>query len=370
MTEKMMIPGPVPVQESVLRDMGSQVRAHYGTEWTAIYKKTVELLKLVFKTQGDVHILVGSGSSGLDAAIGSLTVSGEKIIVGTNGYFGERLRQISDGYGLEVIPVHGALGEPLNPTDFKEAISNHPDAAALALVHLETATTIVNPAAEIATEAKLKDIPVVLDAVSSLGGVPLSMDDWEIDICVSASQQCLGAPPGLAPVAISHRAWEIMNAKPQRNHGWYLNLQTWRHFADEWADWHPYPATMATNNVLALKTGLRSLLADGIDERIEHYTKLALQLREGVRRLGLQPFTPDNQLAPVVTAIYGPEDVPTGEIVQYLFEEHGIMISGGLGEGLRDRIFRVGHMGPMVSKDDIDAVLQGLSQFPQIQGLQ
>jgi alanine-glyoxylate transaminase/serine-glyoxylate transaminase/serine-pyruvate transaminase len=237
----------------------------------------------VFKTQGDVHILVGSGSSGLDAAIGSLTASGEKIIVGTNGFFGERLRQICGGYGLDVISVHAPLGEPLNPSDFKEAFSLHPDAAAVTLVHLETATAAVNPVAEIAAEAKLNDIPVIIDAVSSLGGVPLAMDDWAIDICVSASQKCLGAPPGLAPIAISQRAWEIMDAKPQRNHGWYLNLQTWRQFAGEWAEWHPYPVTMATNNVLALKTGLRSLLADGIEERIERYTQLALRLRDGVR---------------------------------------------------------------------------------------
>jgi alanine-glyoxylate transaminase/serine-glyoxylate transaminase/serine-pyruvate transaminase len=368
MPEKMMTPGPVPVQESVLREMGSQVRAHYGAEWVSVYKKTVDLLKLVFKTQGDVHILVGSGSSGLDAAIGSLTASGEKIIVGTNGFFGDRLRQICSGYGLEVISVHAALGEPLNPSDFKQAFSLHPDAAAVALVHLETSTSVVNPVAGIAAEAKLNDIPVMIDAISSLGGIPLAMDDWAIDICVSASQKCLGAPPGLAPVAISQRAWEIMDAKPQRNHGWYLNLQTWRQFADEWAEWHPYPVTMATNNVLALKTGLRSLLADGIEERIERYTQLALQLREGVRRLGLQPFTPDDQLAPVVTAIYGPEGVPTGEIVQYLFEEHEIIIIGGLGEGLKDRVFRVGHMGPMINEGDIDAVLQGLEQFLKIKG--
>jgi alanine-glyoxylate transaminase/serine-glyoxylate transaminase/serine-pyruvate transaminase len=368
MPEKMLIPGPVPVQESVLREMGNQVIPHYGAEWVAIYHKTVELLKLVFRTQGDVHILVGSGSSGLDAAIGSLIASGEKVIVGINGYFGRRLRQICKAYGLEVISVHAALGEQLNPSDFAELFSANTDAAAVILVHLETATTIVNPIAEIAAEAQRHEIPVIIDAVASLGGVELAMDDWGIDICVSASQKCLAAPPGLAPVAISQRAWEIMDAKPARNHGWYLNLQTWRRYADEWGAWHPHPVTMATNNILALKTGLRSLLADGIEERIERYTQIALRLREGVRRMGLQPFTPDSLLAPVVTAIYGPEDVPTSEIVQYLFNEHGIMISGGLGEGLTDRVFRVGHMGPMITEADIDALLQALKEFLQNQG--
>jgi aspartate aminotransferase-like enzyme len=120
---------------------------------------------------------------------------------------------------------------------------------------------------------------------------------------------------------------------------------------------------MATNNVLALRAGLRGLLAEGIESRTERYTSMARRLREGVRRLGLTPFTPDERLAPVLTAICGPDGVPTSQIVSYLHEEHGIRISGGLGEGLKDRVFRVGHMGPMVSEQDIDAVLDGLAAF-------
>jgi alanine-glyoxylate transaminase/serine-glyoxylate transaminase/serine-pyruvate transaminase len=368
MANKMMIPGPVTVEENVLREMGSPVQPHYGPEWLEIYKETIDLLKLVFKTQADVHILVGSGSAGLDAAIGSLTMSGEKVIVGSNGFFGDRLCEICREYGLNVVTVDSPLGKPLEPAAFEKALNHHPDAAAVALVHLETATAIVNPIEEIALEANKKQVPIIVDAVSSLGGVPLEFDEWKIDICVSASQKCLGAPPGLTLLAISQRAWEVMDTKPQRNHGWYLNLQTWRRYAENWADWHPYPITMATNNILALRAGLRSLLEDGIEKRIEHYTRLALRLREGVRKLGLEPFTPDDRLAPVVTAIYGPTDVPTGEIVHYLLDEHDIKISGGLGENLTDRVFRVGHMGAMVNEADIDSVLAGLDQFLSTSG--
>jgi alanine-glyoxylate transaminase/serine-glyoxylate transaminase/serine-pyruvate transaminase len=364
-----MIPGPVAVEENVLREMGSPVRAHYGAEWLAIYKETIDLLKQVYKTRSDVHILVGSGSAGLDAAIGSLTASGEKVIVGVNGFFGERLCEICREYGLNIVPVDSPLGQPLDPAAFAKAFDHHPDVAAVTLVHLETATTIVNPVAEVALEANKRQVPIIVDAVSSLGGVPLEFDEWKIDICVSASQKCLGAPPGLASIAISQRAWEVMDAKPQRNHGWYLNLQTWHRYAEDWAGWHPYPVTLATNNILALRAGLRSLLADGVEKRIESYTKLALRLRAGVRKLGLQPFTPDDQLAPVVTAIYGPTGVPTGEIVDYFLDEHDIKISGGLGEGLKDRIFRVGHMGKMINEADIDAVLDGLAQFLISRGL-
>jgi len=343
--------------------MGGPVRAHYGPEWTAIYGETRQLLRSVFRTQGEVHILVGSGSAGLDAAIGSLTTSGERLIVGVNGFFGERLAEIGQEYGLQVERVEAPLGEPLSAEGFRTALRRYPRAAALAAVQLETSSAVVNPVQEIAAAAAEAGVPVIVDAVSSLGGIPLEMDAWGIDVCASASQKCLGAPPGLAPVALSRRAQQIMQSKPQRGHGWYLNLQIWSRYAEDWADWHPFPITMATNTVLALRSALKRLLADGIEARIRRYTGLALRLREGVRRLGLRPFTPDERLAPVLTAIFAPDGVPSSEVVRYLYESRGIKVTGGLGQGLQDRVFRVGHMGPMVGEADIDTVLDGLAAF-------
>jgi alanine-glyoxylate transaminase/serine-glyoxylate transaminase/serine-pyruvate transaminase len=349
--------------------MSQPIRPHYGADWTAVYNETRALLKRVFRTDSEVHILVGSGSAGLDAGIGSLTLPGEKAIVGTNGYFGERLIEICESYGLQVIPVRAKLGEPLDPGMFDAALQMHPGAALVTLVHLETATAVLNPLREIAALAKQHAVPIVVDAVSSLAGAALEMDDWGIDICVSATQKGLGAPPGLGPIAISARAWEIMDSKPSRNHGWYLNLQTWRKFATEWGGWHPHPITMPTNNVMALRASLNKLLAEGIDNRIKRYTRLALRLRNGVRRLGLQPLTPDERLAPVLTAVYGPEGVRSSEIVKFLHERHDLRISGGLGEGLAERVFRVGHMGPRVTEHDIDLVLAGLEGFLQQRGI-
>jgi len=363
MSIKLMIPGPVSVSEGVLHEMGAPVRAHYGAEWTAIYNETASLLKRVFRTAGDVHILVGSGTAGVDAAIGSMTLPGEKIIIGTNGFFGERMCHVARAYGLEIVDVETPLDRPLDPALFAKAIDQHPDAGAVAIVHLETSTTIVNPVREICNEARERNIPVIVDAVSSLAGMPLDMDDWGIDICVSASQKCLGAPPGLAPVAVSKNAWEVMKSKPNRGHGFYLNLETWRQYADEWGEWHPFPVTMATNNVLALRAGIRELLNAGIEATIERYISLALRFREGVRQLGMEPYTSDDQLCPIVTAVYGPAGVPTSEIVQFLLDKHRIKIAGGLGAGLKDRVFRVGHMGAKIAEEDIDDVLNALSDF-------
>ena len=369
MALKLMIPGPVSVEDDVLFQMGQPVRPHYGVEWTADYNETRDLLKRVFKTEGDVHILSGSGSAAIDAAIGSLTTTGERVVVGINGYFGDRLEEICAGYGLEVSRIPTPPGEQLDPESFREAFSAEQRPALIALVYLETATAVVNPVREIAALAGEYGVPVVVDAVSALGGLPLSMDDWGIDICASASQKCLGAPPGLGPIAISPRAWKIMESKPDRSHGWYLDLETWRRFADEWGEWHPHPVTVATNNIYALRTGLRTLLEEGVDRRIERYTEMAMSLRNGVRALGMEPLTPDDQLAPVLTAVFAPEGVVIGELVRYLREEHNIVISGGLGEALKDRVFRVGHMGPTVTAGDIDDVLGALRAFLEVKGI-
>lgn len=369
MTLKLMIPGPVSVEEDVLFQMGQPVRPHYGAEWTADYNETRELLKQVFKTAGDVHILSGSGSAAIDAAIGSLTSTGETVVVGNNGYFGDRLEEVCDGYGLQVSRVGAPLGEQLDPESFREAFSVEPRPTLVAVVYLETATAVVNPVREIAAIANEYGVPVMVDAVSALGGVTFSMDEWGVDICATASQKCLGAPPGLGPIAISPRAWEIMEAKPDRGHGWYTNLETWRRFAHEWGQWHPHPVTVATNNIYALRAGLRTLLEEGLDQRIQRYTEMAMTLRSGVRAMGMEPLTPDDQLAPVLTAVFAPEGVKIAELTGYLREEHNIMISGGLGKTLKDRVFRVGHMGPTITPEDIDDVLGALRAFLKVKGI-
>ncbi len=366
---KLMIPGPVAVDDEVLLEMGRPVRPHYGLEWTALYNETRQLLKQVMRTEADLHILVGSGSSGLDAAVGSLTARGETAVIGDNGYFGDRLIQIAEGYGLTVVPVESPPGQPLDPAAFEQALDQHPEAALVGCVHHETATSVVNPIQQIAAVTNDREVPIFVDTISSLGGIPYAMDEWGVDVTVSASQKCLGAPPGVAPIAISERAWSTMDRKPARGHGWYLNLQTWRQFADEWGKWHPHPITMATNTVLALRVGVKKLLDQGLNNRIAYYTGLALRLRAGLRAAGMQPVTPDESLSPVLTAVYAPAGIKSGEVVRYLREQHDVMISGGLGEGLQDRIFRIGHMSPLVTEADIDQLVEALGEFMRQRGI-
>ena len=365
---KLMIPGPIQPSQAVLDTMGGPVQPHYGPEFTKSYHETLELLRQVFNTQGDIFLMVGSGTVGNDACIGSSLSAGEKIIVGTNGFFGDRLVDIAESYGLIVIPVKSEWGLPLKVEDFESAFRQNPDAMAAVIVHLETSTSIVNPIREIGPVVKRYGAYFIVDAISSLGGLPVQMDEWDIDMCVSASQKCLGAPPGLSPVAIGKRGWEIIDRNPNKGHGWYSDLRVWRKFATEWGDWHPFPVTMATNNVMALQTSLHELLNEGIPQRLERYHALALKLRLALRNLGMPPFTPDELMAPVLTAAYGPVGIATEEIVEYLAEDHGIKISGGLGS-LKNKIFRIGHMSPTVAEKDIDDVVKALADFKKKRGI-
>jgi len=359
---RLMIPGPVEVHSAVLEALGKPVEPHYGPAWVEKHAGIIQLLKQVFNTQQDVFLMAGSGSCALDACIGSALNTGEKIIIGNNGFFGDRLVEIAEHNGLEVTQVKEEWGEPLSAESIRQAVKQNPDAKAVAVVHSETSTTILNPIAEIGEVVKGLDAVYIIDAVSSLGGIPFDVDGWGIDLCASATQKCLGSTPGLAPVAVSEKAWSFIDRVERRAHGWYTNLRIWRQYAQEWADWHPTPVTMPVNNANALLVALEQLMEEGIENRMERFRNLAVHLRKGLRRIGMPPFTPDEALNPVLTAAYTPDGKRSEEIVQYLLNAHHIQISGGLG-ALKSRIFRIGHMSPVLKIEDIETLISALEEF-------
>lgn len=363
MTGRLMIPGPVPLSESVVEAMAAPVQAHYGPAWVSIHNETLQRLRQVFVTEADIFLLVGSGSAGLDAAIGSLLAPGDTALVGVNGYFGQRLAAIARAYGAHVVEVEAEWGEPLSPEAFESALQRHPHAKAIIATHVETSTGVINPIRELARIAGAHNVPIMADAISSLGGVEFAMDEWGVDLCVTASQKCLGGAAGLAPIAVGPRAWAAIEQRGSNGRGWYLNLQTWREFAQSQKDWHPFPVTMPTNVVLALCAGLRELLAEGIPQRWQRYQTLAARLRTGLQELGFTPLAANSCAAPVVTAARSLPGIPSGQVVQFLEQTHGIKIAGGGLGPLHDSIFRVGLMAPSLSERDIDDVLAALADF-------
>ena len=374
---KLMIPGPVDVEDEVLAAMSSASMPHYGADWLEIYHDVIAMLKQVFQTENDVLLMPGPGSAALDAALGSLLAPGELVCIPVSGFFSRRLVKIANANGLHVLPVDFAQGQPVEPETLRQRMAeqremerrsgNQPRLRALAMVHHETSTGVLNPLPEIVAVAREFDLPIIVDAVSSMGGVPLPVDEWGIDVCVTVANKCLATPPGVAILSVSPRAWEMIAAQENSGRGWYLNLSTWRYYMDNWA-WHPYPITLPTNNIIALQVSLKRILAEGLEAHYASYVRASSLVRQGLRDMGFEMFVADEWACPVVSAVRARPDVPAGELHDFLRDEHGILIAGGL-EDLHGIIFRVGHMGKAASQEYSLAFLQGVEDFLRRRGL-
>jgi alanine-glyoxylate transaminase/serine-glyoxylate transaminase/serine-pyruvate transaminase len=307
-------------------------------------------------------MIPGSGSLGLDAAVHSTFAPGDRVVVGVNGFFGQRLREVLAANGVTPITVEADPGKPLAPADFECALAGDVSIAGVAAVHLETSTAVLNPIRDIAAVGRSHHRLVMVDAVSSLAGTELKMDDWGIDLCVSASQKGLGGAAGLGIVAVSSAAWDEIAANAQHARSWYLDLRRWQWYVENWGDWHPFPITMPTNTILGLRSALLSLFRDGLEARIQRYAALASRLRRGLEALNLTLFVPEELMAPVLTAAYCPPGVKAGAIVSYLEREHRIKITAGFGE-FKERVIRIGHMGGAITEQDIDMLLDALRQY-------
>lgn len=352
---RLMIPGPVEVVPEVLAEMAQPLVAHYGEEWADFYKETIDLLRKVFQTKGDVFLIVGSGSAGLDAALGATVAPDKKVLIPHNGFFGERLEEIARTYTPYVTTLKFPLGQTYDLEQIEKALRKC-KYDVLAAVHCETSTGVLNPIKELAGLCNRYSVLLIVDAVSSLAIEPLEMDAWGIGICVSASQKGLESPPGLAVVAVGPQAWELIEQVDRP--GWYLNLRVWREHTEKWGDWHPHPITQAVNNVRALRVGVERILAEGLEARFERHREVTAYLRQGLRDLGLAPFVADEVASHGVTNVVG----PTGrvdELLACLRDRHGLLLAGTLGE-LKGKVFRVGHMGPGATLAAIRDLLEAL----------
>jgi alanine-glyoxylate transaminase/serine-glyoxylate transaminase/serine-pyruvate transaminase len=365
---KLFTPGPGDVDDDVLEAAARPMLRHYGPEWMGIYSELQTLLKQVFGTQNDLFVVPGAASALHDMAIGSLLATGQKIIVGHNGFFGERLVAIAEAYGLTVVPLAAPLGQPLDPDELRRLLRENPDARAVALVHHETATTVVNPLRALAEAVREAGRVIVVDAVSSLGGIELPVDEWGIDVCVTASNKCLEALPGVGFVSVGPRAWELVDSQPGLGHGWYLNLKTWRQYAQEWGSWHPTPVTMPVNILLGVLARLRRIMKGGVEEHLAKYVRASRIVRTGLRNAGFEMFVPDEYAAPIVTAVKARPEFEVAELSQWLENERGLVVGGALGE-LAGKMFRVGHLGKAATREYLLDFLVAVEEFLRYKGV-
>ena len=354
---RLMIPGPIELAPEVLAEMARPLVPHYGAEWTAFYNETVEGLRTIFRTSGDVFLIPGSGSAGLDAAIGSVLGPQDRMLVLSNGFFGERIGDIARRYRKNTRILSLPEDRPVTARTLQESLAADPEITVVGVVHSESSSGLLNPVRDLAAVCRRMGRLMLVDAVSSLGGIELDMDEWGIDLCVSASQKCLEGPPGLGIVAVGERAWKEMRGK--ETPGWYLNLKVWKEFAEKWALWHPFPVTMAVPAVRALRAGIARILEEGIESRFRRHRAMASYARGQLQALGFVPVFDEAVASPTVLSFYGRDDLAADTVVDRLEHEYRIRVGGGMG-CFSGKAFRIGNMGPQADRAKLDVLILAL----------
>lgn len=348
----LMIPGPVKVAPRVLRAMSKPMISHRSGEFGAIYSDSAGLLKQFFETKNDVVIMTGSGTVGMDAAVGSIIGREDRIVTITNGKFGERFGEIGERYG-KAVPVNFEWGTPFDLEKVEAALED--GAKAVAMVHNETSVGLTNPAREVGKLARKHDAVFIVDGISSIGGNEFLTDDWNVDIAITGSQKALAVPPGLAVVSISPRAEERFLAKSA---GYYADLKA--HLKSARKSPAQTPFTPAVPLFFALQEALHMAAEEGFAARRARTAKQAESVRMAARALGIELFPKVDLLSHysnTVTAMKMPEGV-TDDKLRGGMKKQGVIVSGGQ-EKLKGKIFRIGTMG-VCSTGDILRTIQTL----------
>lgn len=340
MGELLMIPGPTMLSARVIRAMARQVCSHLSQEFADALSEARDMLKEVLRTRQDVVIAPGSSSLGIEMAIANSVEPGDEVLVVASGYYADRIARMVRRHRGVPVKVEAPLRRGIPVERVAEACDAHPEARALCVVHVETSTGVVNPVRELGCLARRRGLLYIVDAVSSVGGMDVRVDEWGMDYCITGPQKALAAPPGLALLSVSERALEAAEQRREEPFTFYMDVRGWVRATRE--PLRRY-VTHAVLLVLALREALRLVLEEGLEKRFRRHEALAEALRTGLKALGMELFPEEAYAAPTLTAVEVPEGLSSRALVRAVLEE-GVRVSAGWGE-LADRILRVGHMG-------------------------
>ena len=335
--QQLLTPGPTAVPPEVLSALAQPVIHHRSPDFAEVFALVQEQLRAVFRTERDVLVFTSSGTGAFESAIVNLISPGESVLAVSQGEFGERWQAMARAFGCDVVPLAYAWGEAPSPDDLRAALAES-GAQTVFLVHSETSTGVVcdlEPLLAVCAEA---DALSIVDAVSSLGAVPLETDAWGADVVVTGSQKALMTPPGLAFAAVSEGAWT--RAETATLPRFYWDWERQRRVQEKGST----PFTPATSTVVALTAALGLVLADGLEAAYARHRALGRACRAGIKAIGLELYSPDDDSAAVLTGALTPEGVDAVALRLALRDKHGITIAGGHGE-LVSRLFRIGHIG-------------------------
>jgi len=348
----LMIPGPTRVAQRVLKAMSENIVNHRSALFGKILSETSEMMSDVFRTNNKSYLLTGSGTAAMEAAIANIIEPGDKVLNVVGGKFGQRFSQIVEAFGGESIRIDVEWGKAVNPDEIGYALEENDDIKAVTVVHNETSTGVANPIKEIGKIMSDYDALYVVDTVSSLGGDEVDVDGYGIDICVTGSQKCLAAPPGMAAITLSDDAWSAVEGV-SNSRTYYLNLKKYRKSGDAEPPETPY--TPAVSLIYAMHEALKVIMEEGLNNRIKRHKLAAEATRNAIKALGLELFPDESVSSTTVTAVRLPEGVTDGELRGTMRNKYHVELAGGQ-DHLKGKIFRIGHMGNITHRELITTI--------------
>lgn len=349
--QMLMIPGPTPVPEQVLLALAKHPMGHRSGEFSKIMAEVTENLKWLHQTQSDVLMLTVSGTGAMEAAIINFVNTGDRVLVGCNGKFGDRWAKLAQAFGLDVVKVSAEWGQALDPEAFRAHLVGDTEKKikAVIITHSETSTGVLNDLETINSHVKAHgEALIIVDAVTSLGAVNVPIDEWGLDVVASGSQKGYMIPPGLGFVAVSAKAWQAYEtAKIPR---YYLDLAPYKKNAAK----NTTPFTPPVNLIIALQTALSMMKAEGLEGIFSRHQRLMKASREAARALGLGLFAADECASPAITAV-APPGLDAEQIRSVMKKRYDIALAGGQ-DHLKGQIFRIGHLGFVCDRDILAAI--------------
>ena len=350
MPVNLRIPGPTPVPEDILQAGAKPMTNHRGVEFREMLQSINRRLQTVFQTKNDILMFTCSGTGGLEAAVSNVLSPGDKVLAVSIGAFGDRLTQIAEVFGANVIKMQVPWGKPADPDAIGKALDADHAIKAVLVTHNETSTGVTNDLQTIAKTVKSRGRLIIVDAVSSLGCVPLPVDAWQCDVVVSASQKGYMVPPGLAFVSVSQQAWDA--SKVARMPRFYFDFQK----AKQAFQRGETPWTPALSLFFAMDLALDKMLRDGMETIYTRHAAIGSYTRKQVKALGLSLFCSDERYASnTITAVNAPPGLDVGKLLDTLRVEDNVVLAEGQA-ALMGKIFRIGHLGYVTEKDIAEAL--------------
>jgi alanine-glyoxylate transaminase/serine-glyoxylate transaminase/serine-pyruvate transaminase len=350
----LMIPGPTNVDSNVLQAMARPTISHVSAPFANIFAETITHLKRIFQTDSLILPLAGSATLGAEVALANVIEAGDRVLAITGGYFGSELAEVATTLGAQVDRFEVPWGSTANPNDVRERLSSAHYKALLA-VHVDTSTGAANPAKELGEVARAENVLFILDTVCSMGGIDVQVDNWGIDVCFTGSQKALAVPPGLAVISFSSKALAARDHRKTPIGTYYGDIKRWMPVL---LDPTKYFATPAVNMMYGLHESCKMILSEGLEARFSRHAEMASAYRTGLRAVGLRLLCDESASANTLTVAYYPDGVRDPEFRKTMVEKHGVVIAGGLGP-LREKVFRVGHMGN-INRVDILATIAAI----------